>query len=123
MASFSYQLGPTGNRTSLQEVMPGATASRASAWGYDKLFRLTNELAAGSSPTGSLGYIYDDVGNRLTRTNITSGLGLTNQTFTYNTNDCRCCHGSHTTVRRVNITVCEDNSGFEVEISTVRATY
>src|SRR5271166_682505 len=75
--------GPTGNRTSLSET--NGTAVRGYTWGYDTLFRLTNETISTTAPTGTLGYGYDAVGNR---TNRTSGItGITNQTPSYNTND------------------------------------
>jgi RHS repeat-associated protein len=84
-ASFAYQLGLTGTRTNLSENVNGI--SRTYRWQYDLLYRLTNETVTGTVPTGTLGYNYDAVGNRLIRTNLVSGLGLTNQLFAFNTND------------------------------------
>jgi RHS repeat-associated protein len=85
IAGFSYVLGPTGNRTSLNET--NGTAVRGYTWGYDNLYRLTSEAISTTAPTGTLGYTYDNVGNRLLRTNLVTGIGLTNQSFAYNTND------------------------------------
>ena len=86
LASFYYQLGLTGNRTNLVEAVNGSW--RTNQWSYDPLYRLTNETIGGASYTSpqSLGYGYDPVGNRTNRTS-TSGLNLTNQSFTFNTND------------------------------------
>jgi RHS repeat-associated protein len=82
LAGFGYTLGLAGNRTGLTETNNG---TRTYTWGYDNLYRLTSETVTGASPTGTLTYGYDDVGNRLARTN--SGFSLTNQSFTFNTND------------------------------------
>ena len=82
-AAFAYHLDPTGTRTHLSGVANGS--SRTNVLRYDPLYRLTNETitAAGG---GTISYRYDAVGNR---TNRTSGVsGLTNQAFTFNTNDC-----------------------------------
>jgi RHS repeat-associated protein len=90
LASFYYQLGLTGNRTNAIEFVNGATNPwRTNRWAYDPLYRLTNEIIGGASYTSPqfLGYGYDPVGNRTSRTNITGTLNLTNQTFTFNPND------------------------------------
>jgi RHS repeat-associated protein len=80
-ASFYYQLGLSGNRTNLGEVVNGT--SHSYAWSYDHLYRLTNETI---SVLGSLGYGYDPVGNRASR-GVTGSLSLSNQMPTYTTND------------------------------------
>jgi RHS repeat-associated protein len=89
-ASFAYQLGPTGNRTNLQETMLGGV-NRTNRWSYDPVYKLNLETIVSSTNSSlkSLGYTYDDVGNRLTRsaTNFTDIATLTNQSFLYNTND------------------------------------
>lgn len=82
-ASFYYQLGMTGNRTNLIESVN--SANRTNSWSYDVLYRLTNEVIK-TTITNALGYAYDSVGNRTNRT-VTGGLSLTNQSFTFNTND------------------------------------
>jgi RHS repeat-associated protein len=88
IVTFYYQLGQTGNRTNLQEVMPGAV-SRTNRWSYDAVYKLALETISTNSTLKSLGYTYDYVGNRLTRsaTNFADVGLLTNQSFTYNTND------------------------------------
>ena len=80
LANFSYQLGPTGNRTNLSESVGGTNILYS--WQYDNLYRLTNELFNASS---NIVNGYDVVGNRTSRT---SHIGaLTNQVFSFNTND------------------------------------
>lgn len=81
-AGFYYQLGSTGNRTNLSETL-NSQPSTTYAWQYDNLYRLTTEVI---SAMGSAGYGYDPVGNRTNRV-VTGGLNLTNQAFTFNTND------------------------------------
>ena len=84
LASFYYQLGLTDNRTNLSETVNGT--SRTYAWNYDPLYRLTNEIITLNSQPSSLNYGYDLVGNRTGRT-VMGSLSLTNQSFTFNTND------------------------------------
>ncbi len=83
LASFAYKLAPAGNRTNLSETVNAA--SRTFSWQYDPLYRLTNETITGTAPTGGISYRYDTVGNRTNRTSTVSG--LTNQTFSYTSND------------------------------------
>jgi RHS repeat-associated protein len=90
LASFAYQLGPTGNRTNLQEIVGTATTvSRTNAWLCDTTYRLTNEIiGASSGPSGNLSYALDDVGNRNNRSGIgslTNNLGP--QSPSYGSND------------------------------------
>src|SRR5207249_4690232 len=70
-------LGPSGNRTNLAESLyyQQTTLNRTYAWGYDNAYRLTSENVSGTSPTGTLTYSYDDVGNRLSRTGTLGPLG------------------------------------------------
>jgi len=82
IASLAYRLGAAGNRTNLVETVN--SASRTNAWSYDPLYRLTNEIVTAASG-GTISYKYDGIGNRTNRTSTVSG--LTNQTFTYNSND------------------------------------
>ena len=82
IASFAYKVAAAGNRTNLVETVNGV--SRTNAWGYDPLYRLTNETISAASG-GTISYRYDTVGNRTNRTSNVSG--LTNQAFTFNTND------------------------------------
>ena len=83
LGSFYYQLSASGNRTGLTETLNGT--NRTYSWGYDNLYRLTNETLAVSAPTGTIGYAFDGVGNRTGRASTVSGIGA--QTPTYNTND------------------------------------
>ncbi len=87
LANFSYLLGMAGNRTNLTESVNGT--NRVYSWQYDQLYRLTNENFNASS---NLAYSYDPVGNRTNRYPTIAGVaatvaGLTNQNFTFNTND------------------------------------
>ena len=87
LANFSYLLGATGNRTNLTEKVNGTNL--VYAWQYDPLYRLTNEFFNASS---NLAYNYDPVGNRTNRNPAIAGVagtvaGLTNQNFTFGTND------------------------------------
>ena len=83
IASFGYRLGLAGNRTNLAENVTGT--ARTNAWGYDPLYRLTNEVITGGAPTGTIGYSYDIVGNRTNRTSTVSGISAA--TPAYGTND------------------------------------
>jgi RHS repeat-associated protein len=83
LASFAYRLAPAGQRTNLVETVGGQ--SRSFTWQYDPLYRLTNEVITGASPTGTISYRYDAVGNRTNRTSTVGG--ITNQTFAYTAND------------------------------------
>ena len=82
LARYTYALGPVGNRTAVAEL-----SGRTVNYAYDEMYRLTNE-AISSDPNGnngSIGYTYDPVGNRRTRTSTVAA--ISNQTFTYDTND------------------------------------
>lgn len=83
IASFTYDLNAAGVRTNLAEYLDGA--SRNVAWSYDPLSRLTNEVLTGASPTGTIGYQYDAVGNRTSRSSTVSSVAA--QSFSYNAND------------------------------------
>jgi RHS repeat-associated protein len=58
---LSYTLDPIGNVTAITDALD---ASLSQSFGYDDLYRLTSA----SGVFGSVGYTYDKVGNRLTRT-------------------------------------------------------
>ena len=83
IASFYYQLGLSGIHTNLSETLNGSSGSYA--WSYDSLYRLKQESLGGAS-SGAISYAFDSVGNRTNRT-VTGSLSLTNQSFTFNTND------------------------------------
>jgi len=81
-ASYSYTLGPTGNRLSAAE-----SSGRTLNWTYDGIYRLTNETISldPHSINGSVGYGLDPVGNRLS---LTSSIpGIVSGTFTFDAND------------------------------------
>jgi RHS repeat-associated protein len=84
LTSYAYTLGPTGNRTSVTELN-----GRSVTYSYDNIYRETNEqvTADPNGNQGALGYTFDRVGNRQTRT---SGLtAVPTQAFAYDNND-RC---------------------------------
>jgi hypothetical protein len=75
-------VGNAGHRTSVTEL-----SGRTVNYGYDSIYRLTNETVA-SDPNGMNGavsYVYDPVGNRTQKTSTLPGYpgGLSN----YNAND------------------------------------
>jgi len=83
LGDFTYKLGLVGNRTNLSETVNGV--GRTYAWQYDALYRLTNETISVSAPTGTLGYGFDAVGNRLSRSGTLGSLG--SQSFNYDKGD------------------------------------
>jgi RHS repeat-associated protein len=81
IASFRYTLDATGNRTEVVEH-----DGRRVAYEYDRLYRLTAEIIYDPGATGPsriIDYVYDDVGNRLSRTDTGEGTSL----YTYDDND------------------------------------
>ena len=82
LSSYSYTLDAAGHRESVTEA-----DGRSVNYTYDALYRLTGESVAGDAQgvNGSVGYAYDDVGNRLTRTSTLPGVG--SQSFAYDLND------------------------------------
>jgi RHS repeat-associated protein len=82
VSSYSYQMGPVGNRTSATEG-----TGRTLIWSYDGIYRLTNETVS-NDPTnrdGSVIYSLDPVGNRKSATSTLSGVNTAS--FNYNTDD------------------------------------
>lgn len=80
LASYGYTLGLAGNRTAVAEL-----SGRQVNYTYDALYRLTAETIAGGSITGTIGYAYDAVGNRLARSSTVAPIPAT--TSTYDAND------------------------------------
>ncbi|MBI1918733.1 MAG: RHS repeat-associated core domain-containing protein, partial [Planctomycetes bacterium] len=80
IAKFTYTLDNVGNRRAVKEE--GEIGLRDVVWGYDDEYKLTSEVADGPNPL-NVGFVYDNVGNRLTRTD---GLATT-QFFEYDAND------------------------------------
>jgi RHS repeat-associated protein len=80
LASYSYTLGASGNRTQVVE-----NTGRTVNYAYDDLYRLTSETIANSANNGQISYQFDAVGNRLQRN---SNVNLVaNQTSSYDVND------------------------------------
>jgi RHS repeat-associated protein len=82
IASFAYRLASDGSRTNLIENINGT--ARTNAWSYDPLYRLTNEVITGGSPTGTISYKYDAAGNRTNRTSTVSGVAAATNSFNNN---------------------------------------
>ncbi len=82
MSGYTYQLGPTGNRTSANELN-----GRTLNWSYDGIYRLTNETISAdpSNKNGVVSYSLDPVGNRLTESSSLSGVN--SGTFSYSVDD------------------------------------
>ena len=82
LSSYSYTLGPAGNRTSVAEL-----SGRTVNYGYDSLYRLTSETVSGdpASKNGGINYTYDAVGNRNTLNATLTPAGMMN--YSYNAND------------------------------------
>ena len=82
MNGYTYQLGPTGNRTSASEP-----SGRAVNWSYDGIYRLTQETISfyPHSNNGKATYGLDPVGNRLSQTSSLSA--LTSGSYTFDAND------------------------------------
>jgi RHS repeat-associated protein len=77
-ASYSYTLGPTGNRTGAVE-----SSGRTLNWSYDGIYRLTNETISldPHSNNGAVSYGLDPVGNRQQQTSSIPGIGTGSFTF------------------------------------------
>ena len=82
LSSYTYTLGPAGNRTAVSEL-----GGRTATYTYDDLYRLKTETIANDphSINGLVSYDYDPVGNRLSRTSTITG--VPSQNSTYDTND------------------------------------
>jgi RHS repeat-associated protein len=77
LASYAYQLGPSGNRTQVNEL-----GGRQVNYTYDNLYRLKSETI---NTSGQIGYQYDPVGNRLQRTSTVAAVPAA--TYTYDPDD------------------------------------
>jgi RHS repeat-associated protein len=79
---YVYQRGPTGNLTDAREYN-----GRTESWGYDGIYRLTNETISlsPSGKNGSVGYGLDPVGNRTSDTSSLSG--ISSGSFNFNPDD------------------------------------
>ncbi len=65
LSSYTYTLGPTGNRIQVVEGGP-ATTGRSVSYAYDHVYRLTQEAIdePGAANDQTVSYAYDAVGNR-----------------------------------------------------------
>jgi len=82
LASYGYTLGAAGNRLSVTEQ-----SGRRVNYSYDDLYRLTNETITADAVTtnnGSIGYSYDAVGNRLSRSSSIAAVPSTTHAFDAN---------------------------------------
>jgi RHS repeat-associated protein len=93
LASYSYQLHATGRRTGATEILKTEDSgtsyiTNTLAWGYDQMYRLTNEVSISSSTLGTYTnqYQYDKVGNRFSKVKYLNGT-ITTTTNLYNEND------------------------------------
>ena len=82
LQGYTYTLAPTGHRLVAQEL-----SGRAVNYAYDALLRLTTETTTSgvSGQSGTVGYNYDPVGNRLARSSNLPGILAS--AYTYNDND------------------------------------
>ncbi|HWQ91933.1 MAG TPA: RHS repeat-associated core domain-containing protein, partial [Clostridia bacterium] len=89
LASYSYQLHPTGRRTNAVEILATDDSqtpwmTNTIAWSYDAMYRLTNEVTVSTSSAvaHSAAYEYDLAGNRWKRTS-----GTETTTYVHDDND------------------------------------
>jgi len=82
IASYGYALDAAGHRLSVSE-----SSGRKVNYGYDTIYRLTNETIASdpNAMNGAVSYTYDSVGNRLQKTSTLPG--FPGASSTYNAND------------------------------------
>jgi RHS repeat-associated protein len=82
VSGYTYQLGPTGNRTSASEY-----SGRQVTWSYDGIYRLTNESItnAPNNKDGTVAYGLDPVGNRQSENSSLSG--VPSGSFGFNADD------------------------------------
>ncbi len=83
LANITYTLWPEGNRKHATEQFGAGT--RQVDYSYDTASRLLTETVTLGTPSGVIGYTYDPVGNRLSRTSTV--VGITATSATYDTND------------------------------------
>jgi fibro-slime domain-containing protein/RHS repeat-associated protein len=83
IASYGYTLGAAGNRLTVSEL-----SGRQITYNYDNLYRLTKETVSGDAnalSNGVVDYVYDNVGNRLSRTSTMTV--VPSATYAYDAND------------------------------------
>ncbi|MEW6269719.1 MAG: PASTA domain-containing protein [Thermodesulfobacteriota bacterium] len=83
VSSYTYTLGPAGDRLQVVEAGP-ATSGRTVSYAYDTVGRLAAEVIDGPGPGDdrAIGYVYDAVGNRtqMTRDGVVTA-------YAYDAND------------------------------------
>ena len=91
LPNLTYTYDRVGNVTQLDDVRPvpgssGVTTAYSASFGYDALDRLTSAIGGG---WGALGYGYDALGNRITKTHAgsTTTYGYTSQRLASTTTD------------------------------------
>jgi len=82
LSSFTYTRFPAGNVQSVAEL-----GGRSVTYGYDNVYRLTSEAITGDpgGNNGTIGYVYDLVGNRTQRNSTLSTMPTA--TYSYDAND------------------------------------
>jgi RHS repeat-associated protein len=87
ISSYTYILGPAGNRLQVMEAGP-ATTGRTVSYTYDEVYRLIEEHIdePGTANDQTITYTYDAVGNRVRKTAV-QGTKTTDILYTYDAND------------------------------------
>jgi len=80
IAGYAYALNPSGHRTQVREL-----GGRTAIYGYDNLYRLTQETISGTLIAGQIAYSYDAVGNRLSRNSTVTN--ILEKLYDYDMND------------------------------------
>jgi RHS repeat-associated protein len=80
LGSFTYTLRPEGNRSQVVEL-----GGRTVNYSYDNAYRVLTETISLATPSGTIGYHYDAVGNRTNRTSTVAGIA--GASYTYDNND------------------------------------
>lgn len=82
MPKYEYTLNDAGNRTKVEELN-----NRTVEWQYDELHRLVKEeIIDPVNGNQTVEYVYDQVGNRESRT-VTTQQGVVETTYEYDEND------------------------------------
>ena len=82
ISSYTYTLGPAGNRLSVAEL-----TGRTVQYTYDAIYRLASETITGSATqNGAISYSYDAVGNHLQRNSTVPAIPATGL-LSYDAND------------------------------------
>jgi RHS repeat-associated protein len=80
LTSYAYTLGPSGSR-----IQVGELGGRQINYGYDNLYRLTTEvISASAANNGTIGYVYDSVGNRLSRSSTVPAVSSASSVYDAN---------------------------------------